>query len=235
MAGIRHSAGAARHRERRRPGRLVAAGECRRHAAHLLRGRRPSRVRAAAEPRERCGESAGADSQGQGRSAHVRHQRGGLGRRLRLAEHHDAPDGAQQPGAAFPRWLAVRRVSLADEQERTARRHPRVLRMGHELRRVHCDRRRDSCRGLHHRQLRHRHAGGSGRVGELREQGQAPQRPLLGDRQRELRQLGSGQEHPAARPGDVRHALQGILEADEGRRSVDQDRRGGGARRRFLR
>ena len=62
-----------------------------------------------------------------------------------------------------------------------------------------------------------------------------PQRQVLGNRQRELRHLGSGQEHPAARPGDVRHALQGILAADEGRRSVDQDRRRDRARRRLLR
>ena len=50
-----------------------------------------------------------------------------MGWRLCLAEHHRAADGDQQPGAAFPRWLAVGCLSLADQQERAARRHTRTF------------------------------------------------------------------------------------------------------------
>ena len=87
-----------------------------------------SRVRAAAERGECHRQSEGAHPQG--RPAHVRHQRGGLGWRIRLAEHHGAADGAQQPGAAFPGRLAVGCLSLADEHERRSSN----LRMGHQLR-----------------------------------------------------------------------------------------------------
>ena len=55
----------------------------------------------------------------QGRPAHVRHQCGGLGWRIRLANTTAAADGAQQPGAAFPRRLAVGCLSLADQHERS--------------------------------------------------------------------------------------------------------------------
>ena len=72
-------------------------------------------------------------------------------------------------------------------------------------------------------------------MGALCEQGQAPQHQVLGSRQRELRHLGSGQEHPAARSGDLCQSLQGVLAPDEGRRSLDQDRRRGGAGRRRVR
>jgi hypothetical protein len=123
----------------------------------------------------------------------------------------------------FPGRLTLGRLPLADEHERGP-----DLRVGQQLRTIHPDRGPDAAR---------RPTSpcnyGTGTPEEAAawvkyaNKVNCAQCALLGSRQRELRQWEADNNTRPHDPGDVRQRVQGVLAADEGRRSVDQDRRGG--------